>query len=218
MDSPKKTSSKMVEDYMRYLKLERSLTPNTLDAYRHDLGKLERYAEAAGVRLEDVSLPDLQTFSAALHDIGIGPVSQGRILSGVRSFYRFLVIDGYRDDDPTELLEWPQTGEHLPSVLTEEEVDRLEDSIDLSQPLGHRNRAIIEVLYSCGLRVSELVNLKLSCLFLDEQFVKVFGKGRKERLVPISARAIRELRDWFEWRDRMDLSCRPRATAQSMVA
>lgn len=205
MDSPKKTSSKMVEDYMRYLKLERSLTPNTLDAYRRDLGKLERYAEAAGVRLEDVSLPDLQTFSAALHDIGIGPVSQGRILSGVRSFYRFLVIDGYRDDDPTELLEWPQTGEHLPSVLTEEEVDRLEDSIDLSQPLGHRNRAIIEVLYSCGLRVSELVNLKLSCLFLDEQFVKVFGKGRKERLVPISARAIRELRDWFEWRDRMDI-------------
>ena len=150
-------------------------------------------------------MEDLQQFAASLHDLGIGPRSQCRILSGVRSFYRFLMIDGHRDDDPTELLESPQLGEHLPEVLTTEEVDQLESAIDLSKWEGHRNRAIIEVLFSCGLRVSELVGLRLSDLYLDEFFLRVVGKGRKERLVPISKRAVEELGYWFDSRCHMDI-------------
>jgi integrase/recombinase XerD len=123
----------------------------------------------------------------------------------VRSFFRFLQLDGFRDDDPTELLESPQIGDHLPEVLSLEEVDRLEASIDLSKWEGHRNRAIIEVLFSCGLRVSELVNLKLSDLYIEEEFVKVLGKGSKERLVPISKKAIRELDFWFDGRSHMNI-------------
>lgn len=190
---------------MRYLKLQRNVSPHTLDAYHRDLEKLLIFASSGGRSVLDIRLEDLQEFAAGLHDIGIGPSSQCRILSGVRSFFRYLILDGYRDDDPTELLEWPQTGEHLPTVLTAEEIDRLEESIDLSKPEGHRNRAIIEVLYSCGLRVSELVNLRLSCLFIDEQFVRVLGKGAKERLVPISPRAVSELDDWFACRAQLNI-------------
>ena len=151
------------------------------------------------------TLEDLQHFAASLHDIGIGPRSQCRILSGVRSFYRFLLLDGHIEADPTELLESPQLGEHLPEVLSVQEVDAMEGSIDLSKWEGHRNRAIIEVLFSCGLRVSELVNLHLSDLYLDEGFVRVMGKGRKERLVPISPRAIHELHLWFDDRRHMNI-------------
>ena len=154
-----------------------------------------------------MSLSDLEHFSAGLHDIGIHPRSQCRILSGIRAFFRFLQLDGYRDDDPTELLESPQIGEHLPEVLSTAEVDQLEASIDLSKWEGHRNRAIIEVLFSCGLRVSELVNLKLSDLYLDEEYVRVMGKGSKERLVPISKRAIQELAFWFD--DRCHMQIKP---------
>lgn len=137
--------------------------------------------------------------------MGIGPRSQCRILSGVRSFYKFLQTDGFIDDDPSELLESPQLGEHLPEVLTTDEVDRLEQAIDLGKWEGQRNKAIIEVLFSCGLRVSELVNLKLSDLFLADRFIRVIGKGRKERLVPISDNAIRQLRFWFDDRNHMDI-------------
>ena len=157
------------------------------------------------------TLEDLQHFAAGLHDIGIHPRSQCRILSGIRSFYHFLLLDGYRDDDPTELLESPQIGEHLPEVLSTAEVDQLEASIDLSKWEGHRNRAIIETLFSCGLRVSELVNLKLSSLYLDEEFVRVLGKGSKERLVPISKRAIQELHYWFDDRNHMKIKPSKRA-------
>ena len=132
-------------------------------------------------------------------------VSQCRILSGVRSYYRFLMLDGYRDDDPSELLESPQTGKHLPEVLTTAEVDAMEDAIDLSKWEGHRNRAIIEVLFSCGLRVSELVGLRLADLYLDEQYVRVKGKGMKERLVPISEKASSELMLWFACRSEMNI-------------
>jgi len=145
----------------------------------------------------DTQLSDLQQFAASLHDIGIHPRSQCRILSGIRSFFRFLQLDGFREDDPSELLESPVLGEHLPEVLSAEEVDALESSIDLSKWEGQRNRAIIEVLFSCGLRVSELVNLKLSNLYLDERYMRIFGKGSKERLVPISMKAIKELDYWF---------------------
>jgi len=161
--------------YERYLKLQRNMSGNTLDAYRRDLRKLLHYLEQERKDVREVTLDDLEHFSATLHDIGIGPRSQCRILSGVRSFFRFLQLDGYREDDPTELLESPQIGDHLPEVLSTQEVDQLEASIDLSKWEGHRNRAIIEVLFSCGLRVSELVNLKLSDLYIDEEFVRVLG-------------------------------------------
>ena len=195
----------IVRSYVRYLKLQRNMSGNTLDAYQRDLRKLLDYLEHEGKDVRDVALEDLELFSAGLHDIGIHPRSQCRILSGVRSFFRFLQLDGYRDDDPTELLESPQIGEHLPEVLTPEEVDRLEGSIDLSKWEGHRNRAIIEVLFSCGLRVSELVNLKLSNLYIEDEFVRVQGKGSKERLVPISKKAIQELAFWFDDRNHMTI-------------
>lgn len=195
----------VVKNYVRYLKLQRNMSGNTLDAYQRDLRKLLDYLERENKDIHEVTLKDLEHFSAGLHDIGIHPRSQCRILSGVRSFFRFLQLDGYREDDPTELLESPQIGEHLPEVLSPQEIDQLEASIDLSKWEGHRNRAIIEVLFSCGLRVSELVNLKLSNLYLDEEFVRVFGKGSKERLVPISKRAIQELGYWFEYRSHMTI-------------
>ncbi len=201
----KKNDTNVVNRYMRYLKLERNYSPNTLDAYWHDLQKLLGYLDAEHIDVTDVRLEDLQTFAATLHDIGVGPTSQCRILSGVRSFFRYLMLDGYRPDDPTELLESPQTGSHLPEVLSVEEVDMLEESVDLSKWEGHRNRAIIEVLFSCGLRVSELVGLRLSDLYTDEQYIRVRGKGSKERLVPISPRAIRELGFWFADRNHMDI-------------
>jgi len=207
METSKKTPTNIVRAYQRYLKLQRGYSPNTLDAYVRDLEKLLGYLEDEGKHPLDVELSDLQHFAAGLHDIGIHPRSQCRILSGVRSFYRFLQQDGYRADDPTELLESPVLGEHLPEVLSAQEVDMLEASIDLSRWEGHRNRAIIEVLFSCGLRVSELVSLRLSQLYLDEQYLRVLGKGSKERLVPISPKAVSELQLWFH--DRRLMTIKP---------
>lgn len=195
----------IIKNYMRYLKLQRNVSPNTLDAYRRDLDKLLVWLGHAQKSVTDLELDDLHAFAAGLHDIGIGPRSQCRILSGIRSFCRFMQIDGWRDDDPSELLESPVLGEHLPEVLSTAEVDMLEDSIDLSKWEGHRNRAIIEVLFSCGLRVSELINLKLSNLYVEEEFVRVMGKGSKERIVPISPRAIKELGYWFDDRCHMNI-------------
>ncbi len=181
------------------------MSPNTLEAYSRDVDKLLSYLNAEGIRPEEASLSHLQQFAAQLHDLGVGPRSQARILSGVRSFYRFLVTDGYLKDDPTELLESPVLGEHLPEFLTPGEVDQLEDSIDLSKPEGHRNRAIIEVLFSCGLRVSELVNLQWSQLYEEERYVRVLGKGSKERLVPISERALKEISNYLPWRNSLKI-------------
>jgi len=205
METTKKESEKIKERYVRYLKLQRSVSPNTLDAYIRDVDKLLQFLEEEGKHPTEAVLSDLQEFAATLHDIGIGPRSQCRILSGVRSFYRFLVIDGYMEDDPTELLESPVLGEHLPEFLTLQEVDQLEDTIDLSKPEGHRNRAIIEVLFSCGLRVSELVNLKWSQIYKDERYVRILGKGSKERLVPISERALHEIENYLPWRSTLDI-------------
>ena len=207
MEKDKKTPTNIIRSYQRYLKLQRGYSPNTLDAYIRDLLKLINYLDAVDKDVLDVELSDLQHFAASLHDIGIHARSQCRILSGVRSFFRFLELEGYRDDDPSELLESPVLGEHLPEVLSAEEVDMLEGAIDLSKWEGHRNRAIIEVLFSCGLRVSELVNLKLSDLFIQEQYVRILGKGSKERLVPISPRAIKELDYWFM--DRREMKIKP---------
>ena len=205
METGKKTPTNIVRAYHRYLKLQRGYSANTLDAYERDLLKLLNYLEQEQKHVLDVELPDLQHFAASLHDIGINARSQCRILSGIRSFYHFLQLDGYREDDPTELLESPVLGQHLPEVLSTDEVDILENSIDLSKWEGQRNRAIIEVLFSCGMRVSELVNLKLSNLFLNEQYVRIFGKGAKERLVPISSKAIKELQNWFINRNLMNI-------------
>lgn len=207
MEKDKKTPTNIIRSYQRYLKLQRGYSPNTLDAYIRDLLKLINYLDAVDKHVLDVQLSDLQHFAASLHDIGIHARSQCRILSGVRSFFRFLELEGYRDDDPSELLESPVLGEHLPEVLSAEEVDMLEGAIDLSKWEGQRNRAIIEVLFSCGLRVSELVNLKLSDLFTEEQYVRILGKGSKERLVPISPRAIKELDYWFM--DRRSMKIKP---------
>lgn len=191
--------------YVRYLRLERNLSPNTIEAYRNDLAHLEAFMMRNDLRLENVTLEQLHTFAASLHEYGITPRSQARVLSGVRSFFRFLVLDGVVESDPTELLEWPSLPEHLPVVLTLEEIDRIEDSIDLSKAEGARNRAIIEVLFSCGLRVSELVNMKLSDLYLEDRVLLVRGKGNKERLVPVSAKAILDLKRWFFDRNLMKI-------------
>lgn len=191
--------------FVRYLKLERGANANTLDAYERDVDKLLIFMQQEGKRPEEAQLEDLQQFAAGLHDIGVGPRSQCRILSGVRAFYRFLVIDGYIERDPTELLESPVIGEHLPEYLTPGEVDQLKDSIDLSKPEGHRNRAIIEVLFSCGLRVSELVNLQFSQLFREERFLRIMGKGAKERLVPISDLALHEIDNYLPWRNELKI-------------
>jgi len=200
-----KNSKDIVSRYRRYLKLEKGYSVNTLDAYMRDVDKLFRYLAVEQVDVLDVKLEDLEHFAAFISDLGIGPRSLARILSGVRQFYRFLFIDGYLEVDPTELLESPKQPDHLPEVLSTAEVDLLEQAIDLSKWEGHRNRAIIEVLFSCGLRVSELTNLKLSNLYIEEQYIRVMGKGSKERLVPISPRALDELNYWFADRNVMKI-------------
>lgn len=205
METSKETSSNLIRKYQRYLKLEKGYSPNTLDAYIRDVDKLLKFLSDEEKTPQEAKLEDIENFAAAVCDLGIGARSLARILSGVRQFYRFLVLDGYMEADPTELLESPKQSQHLPEVLSTAEVDMLERAIDLSKWEGHRNRAIIEVLFSCGLRVSELTHLKLSNLYREEQFVRVMGKGSKERLVPISPKALQELDYWFADRNQMKI-------------
>ena len=195
----------IIRKYQQYLKLEKSLSPNTLEAYLTDLDKLMSFLTLEGINVLEVCLSDLQRFTAGLHDIGIHPRSQARILSGIKSFFRFLLMADYLEADPSELLEGPKIGFKLPEVLTVEEIDRIISAVDRSKAEGQRNRAILETLYSCGLRVSELVNLKLSDLYFDEGFIKVEGKGSKQRLVPISPRAINEIKLYFTDRNRIEV-------------
>lgn len=202
-----KTNEKIITKYRQYLKLEKSLSENTIQAYLTDLDKLLAYFTLEGIDCTEATLQDLENFSAGLHDIGIHPRSQARILSGIRSFYRFLTLDDYIRQDPSELLESPQIGKHLPDILTVGEIDALIGAIDQGTPEGQRNRAILETLYSCGLRVSELCNLRLSDLYLSEGFIKVEGKGNKQRLVPISPRAVNELKNYFV--ERKETKIRP---------
>ncbi|MBP5630290.1 MAG: tyrosine recombinase XerD [Bacteroidaceae bacterium] len=187
----------IIRRYFQYLRLERSYTANTLDAYLKDLQKLLNYYTDEGIDFRKVTLEQLDKFAKTLQELGVGPRSVARILSGVRSFYRFLTVEKEIETDPTELLESPKIGKHLPEVLSLPEIDAIEAAIDLSKPEGIRDLAIIEVLFSCGLRISELVNLKLSELYLEEGYIRVHGKGRKERLVPIGENAIQKLRQWF---------------------
>ena len=189
----KKEQDRIVRRYYQYLKLEKGCSANTIDAYMRDLDKFLNFIKEEGKDFMTAQLEDMHNFSALMTDIGINPVSLSRILSGIRSFYHFLVLGDIIDANPTELLEFPKKPQHLPDVLSVEEIDLLEAQIDLSQPEGQRNKTIIEMLFSCGLRVSELVNLKISNLYLNEGFIKVEGKGSKQRLVPISEKAIHEI-------------------------
>ena len=197
--------SKLIARYRNYLKLEKGLSPNSVEAYMLDLSKMLTFLEMENIPLLELQLEHMDQFAAFVIDLGIGARSLARILSGVRQFYQYLVVDGYIENNPTELVDSPRIPQHLPEVLSTAEVDILEQAIDLSKWEGHRNRAIIEVLFSCGLRVSELTHLKMSNLHLDEEFIRVIGKGSKERLVPISQRAIRELEFWFADRNVMNI-------------
>lgn len=200
-----KKKNSPLERYRIYLRLEKGLSPRTLEAYMSDVEKFAAYIAEEGGDLLTVELEQLRDYLATLVDVGIHPRTQARLLSSLRSFYGFLKMDGYIESNPTELLKSPKLPMHLPDVLTLDEIDRVIDAIDLSQLEGQRNRAMIEVLYSCGLRVSELCNLKISDLYLDEEFIRVTGKGDKQRLVPISPRAIAELNYYFNDRDHIEI-------------
>lgn len=187
----------IIDRYKTYLRLEKALSANSIEAYLTDLDKLIRFVESEGLKFETLTYENLQLFVAQLHDIGIHPRSQARIISGIKSFYRFLFLDEYITTDPTELLESPKIGLKLPEVLTVNEINNILDTIDLSLPEGQRNRAMLEMLYSCGLRVSELITLRFTDVFFDEGFIKVEGKGSKQRLVPISNTAIKEIKNYL---------------------
>lgn len=191
--------------YVRYLRLERGYSENTVEAYTHDIDYLLNYLRNENLKTEDVKLDNLENFAAVIYEFGIASSSQARILCGVRSFFKYLVISGILKDDPSELLEAPTVGEHLPEVLSTEEIDRMEAAIDLSKWEGQRNKAIIELLFSCGLRVSELVNLKFNDIFEREKFLRIIGKGDKERLVPISDSALHEIQLWLYDRNLMKI-------------
>ena len=197
---------KLIRRYYQYLKLEKNFSANTIDAYMRDLDKFFLFIKDGGKDFLNVDLPDIHEFSAMMVDVGISPVSLSRILSGVRSFYHFLVLSDVLEVNPTELLEYPKKPKRLPDVLSVDEIDAIESVIDLSQPEGQRNKAIIETLFSCGLRVSELVNLKISNMYLDDEFIKVEGKGSKQRLVPISEQAIHEIQLYFLDRNLIDIA------------
>jgi len=184
--------------FLAHLTLTKGMSRNTAQAYSDDVDKLTRFLAETGVAVDHASTADLETFVSTLHDVGIQPRSQARIISGVKSFYKFLRLEGYMDADPTELLLTPKIGRHLPEVLTIDEIDAMIDAIDMSKPEGQRNRAIIETLYGCGLRVSELIGLQLSQLFMEERYVIILGKGNKQRLVPISPVAIEQITLYLE--------------------
>ena len=200
------TANSPIARYRRYLQLEKSMTENTLDAYIGDVLKLEKFMDAAQKDTLDAVHEDVQSFFESLADVGIHPRSRARILSSLRSYYSFLRMDGYISGNPVENIQSPAIGRHLPDVLALEEIDSMINAIDLSAAEGQRNRAIIETMYSCGLRVSELCSLRLSDLYLDEEFVRVLGKGGKQRLVPVSSRAIAELQAYMAERASMNIA------------
>lgn len=186
----------LIVHFKQYLIFEKGLSPKSVEAYLHDVLLFDDFL--GDKELQTVSREDCQAFLKDLYDKGIAPRSQARILSGVKSFYRFLLYDGTLTEDPTELLDAPKIGLHLPDVLSIEEIEAIISVIDLSTPEGHRNRAMVEVLYGCGLRVSELITLRLSNLFFTEGFVKIVGKGNKERFVPIGSTAQKMVKLYVE--------------------
>lgn len=199
------TKDNIIQKYLNYLLLERGLSSNSIDAYMSDLDKLSNFLTTENIKIEEVTLDNLQQFIAQLYDLGINARSVARVISGVKSFFNYLTVDSYITADPTELLETPKIGTKLPTVLSLSEIEDIMSVIDLSTKEGQRNKAILEVLYSCGLRISELTNLRFSDLFLDEGFIKVEGKGSKQRLVPISPKAIKEIEYFLFDRKAMDV-------------
>lgn len=193
----------IIRRYEQYLRLERNSSANTQENYMFDLQKLVSYMDDEGIDFRQITLEQLDHFACVMRDLGISPRSLARILSGVRSFYRFLTLETEVPTDPTELLVSPNIGKHLPEVLSVEEIDAIEAAIDPNMREYQRDLAIVETLYGCGLRVSELCELLISNLFLEEGFVRVRGKGRKERVVPISRRATEELQRWFVQRSEL---------------
>ncbi len=190
----------LLNKYVTYLKIEKSLSLNTVEAYLRDLQKLMDYVAFEKLDVLHVTYEDLEQFLAQLWDIGADARSVARIISGIRSFFGFLLMDEYIQEDPAELLESPKIGVRLPEVLSVDEIDHILETIDVSAREGQRNRAMLEVLYSCGLRVSELVSLRISDIYPDEEFIRVEGKGSKQRLVPISRKALHEIRNYMEYR------------------
>ena len=187
----------LVNDFENYLRLERGLSENTVLAYIKDVEKLQNYAEELNKNGLELTYPDLNGFVAALLDIGLSARSQARIVSGIKQFFEFLILENHINTNPSELLEPPKIGRKLPEVLSIEEIDQLIAAIDLSKNEGHRNKAILETLYCCGLRVSELCDLRLSQLFVNEGFMRVIGKGNKERLIPLAASVLKELELYY---------------------
>lgn len=183
----------IIKKYNQYLKLEKGLSLNTLEAYNADITKLLVFLEGENIELLNTTPEDLEQFIAGLHDIGITARSQARIMSGVKSLFGFLMLEKIIEKDPSELIDNPRIGFKIPEVLSIQEIDSIIAAVDLSKKEGQRNRALLETLYSCGLRVSELITLKLSDLYLDDEFIRVEGKGQKQRLVPISKKAIKEI-------------------------
>ena len=191
--------------YYSHLKFERNLSDNSVDAYLRDIGKLQKYADGLGKTLEQLEQKDIETFLWGLHDVGITPTSQNRILAGIRSYYRFLRLEGDLDTDPTDCIDSPKLPEHVPTILTLDEVNRVIAATDPTTCDGQRNRAILETLYSCGLRVSELTDLRIGHIYEKEGFVQVLGKGSKERIVPIADSALREIHNYYIFRNELDV-------------
>ena len=185
--------NRYIKEFVSYLKIEKGLAENSIFAYQNDVAKLHDFSVSIDKNAEQISYQDLKLFIAALYDLGLSARTQARIISGIKQFYGYLLLENYITVDPSELLDQPKVGRKLPEVLTIEEIDRLIDALDMSKNESHRNKAIIETLYSCGLRVSELVNLRFSDLFFEEGFIRVIGKGNKERLVPVSASVEKEI-------------------------
>lgn len=196
---------RIAASYEAYLLLERGLADNSREAYRRDVDKLLSYLADSGTRLRDVTPDTLHAFLADIYDLGIATASQARIISGIKSWFRYLTMEGYIEENPALLIDSPRMGRHLPDTLSVAEIDAMIDCIDMGCDEGQRNRAIMETLYGCGLRVSELVNLDLAHTFLDEHYVVVTGKGSKERMVPMSDVAVEEIRAYLPMRSRLDI-------------
>ncbi|MDR1130219.1 MAG: tyrosine recombinase XerD [Prevotellaceae bacterium] len=199
------TWEQLIDDYIVYMNLEKSLSPASIDAYSYDLRKLKEYMESCSIAPEDVTMEDLETFLADIYDRGLVQTSQMRILSGIRGFFKYMRMENLIENSPTELIESPNPRRKLPDILSAEEIDRIINGIDVSLSEGHRNRAIIEVLYSCGLRVSELVSLQISCYFPEKGFLRITGKGSKERLTPIGGQAIKAISIYLEQRTKIKI-------------
>jgi integrase/recombinase XerD len=185
----------LIKRFLIYLRLEQSLSDNSVEAYMHDIELLMQYLESINHSklLKDINQENIENFLAYLYDLGLSANSQARILSGIKKFYAYLLQEKLVTENPTQLISSPSIGRHIPDVLSYEEICSLIDSIDLSLPFGHRNKAIIEIMYGCGLRVSEVTSLKISNIYIEDEFIRIFGKGDKERLIPISQSIIKTL-------------------------